>query len=266
MSSLLEGEEQLERELTPERERLTAPAMSSFALHGGLLAFIAVYGLLGGFFHRGNWGNAGPGGAIQVSLVTNALPLPSNQPVNNNVLATETPSQAPAPPNTKAPKTEKENAIPILGKKAKPKQQFAQKTPPRQLQPQPNNRAQYGEQAGSSTPHVMQSSGSGNQVTVENGDFGSRFGWYVDEINLKVQQNWYKGEVDPSTPSGSRVYLDFTISRDGSPSDIRIERSSGSYTLDQSCFRAVQRIDTFGALPAAYTSNTLNVSYYCEYD
>ena len=38
---------------------------------------------------------------MQVSLVSNAIPLPDNQPVNQNVLATETPSQALAPPAPK---------------------------------------------------------------------------------------------------------------------------------------------------------------------
>ena len=264
MSSLLTGDDDLERELIPER--LTRPAMGSFALHGGLFAFALAYGLLGGLFHGRNWGNPGPGSAIQVSLVSNALPLPSTQPINNNVLATNTPSQAPAVPTPKAKQAEDLNAIPIQGKQAKPKQQMEQKTPQSKEQPQPNYKARYGEQAGSQMPHAMQTTSSNGPVaTPDAGDFGSRFGWYVNQINVKVQQNWYKGEIDPRTPRGARVYLTFTIGRDGSPSQIQIDRASGSFTLDQSCLRAVQRVDTFGNLPSAYNSNTLRVSYYCEY-
>jgi protein TonB len=100
---------------------------------------------------------------------------------------------------------------------------------------------------------------------VSNGDFGSRFGWYVDGINRKMATSWYKPEVDPRTPKGARVYLTFTISRGGNPSDVEIERSSGSTTLDRSCQRGVQRVDTFGSLPGQYTQSTLKVSYYCEY-
>ena len=264
MSSLLEGDERLERELIPER--LTKPAVGSFVLHGGLIAFVAAWGLLGGLFHGHTWGNAGPGSAIQVSLVSNALPLPSTQPINNNVLATDTPSQAPAVPTPKAKQAVDQNAIPILGKQTKPRQQTTQRTPQSKAQPQPNYKAQYGEQAGSSMPHAMQTPGSNGPVaTPDSGDFGSLFGWYVNEINVKVQQNWYKGEIDPRTPRGARVYLTFIIGRDGSPSQVQIDRASGSYTLDQSCLRAVQRVDTFGNLPSAYNSNTLRVSYYCEY-
>ena len=61
------------------------------------------------------------------------------------------------------------------------------------------------------------------------------------------------------------MYLIFTIHRDGSVSDLQVDRSSGSPTLDRSCQRGVQRVDTFGALPPAYRQNTLKVSYYCEY-
>lgn len=261
MSGLLKFDEHLERELAPER--LAKPAMGSFALHGTLIGLIAFYGLLGGLFHHNEWGTAGSGGAINVNLVSDALPLPNEQ-INNNVLATDTPSQAPEAPNTKAKQAEDQNAIEIQGRHAKPKQQLEQKTPQSKQQPL-NNRAAYGEQAGSVMQHAMQTPGSG-PVTIENGDFGSRFGWYVSQINTKVQQNWYKQEIDPRTPRGLRVYLTFTIGRDGSPASPQIDRSSGSFTLDQSCLRAVKRVDTFGGLPAAYTSNTLSVSYYCEYD
>ena len=77
--------------------------------------------------------------------------------------------------------------------------------------------------------------------------------------------NWYKPEVNPATPRGARVYLVFTIHRDGSLSDVKIAQSSGSPTLDRSCLRGAERIDTFGQLPSAYAPSTLNVSYYCEF-
>jgi protein TonB len=48
-------------------------------------------------------------------------------------------------------------------------------------------------------------------------------------------------------------------------SNLRLDQSSGSPTLDKSCERGVQRVDTFGNLPPAYNQSTLNVGYYCEY-
>ena len=47
--------------------------------------------------------------------------------------------------------------------------------------------------------------------------------------------------------------------------DVRLDRSSGSPTLDNSCMRAAQRVSTFGPLPSGYNESTLLVSYYCEY-
>jgi protein TonB len=266
MTSLLEGSEQLERELTPAPERIGVPAAGSLVLHGAFFGGILLYGILNGFFHHNLWGNPGSGGAIQVSLVSNALPLPADRPVNDNVLATESPSQAPAPPTPKAQRAIDETAIPIAGKQVKPEKQTAPKTNPHQPQPKQDNRAQFGEQAGSNMPRATQpQTASVGPTSINDGDFGSRFGWYVDGINRKMATSWDKREVDARTPRGTRVYLVFTIHRDGSPTDVLVDRSSGSTTLDRSCQRGVQRVDTFGQLPPSYNSSTLKVSYYCEY-
>lgn len=263
MNVLLGSTDPLEQELTPEP--VVAPATGSIILHIALAASIVLYGVIGGLFHHSLWGNSGTGGAIQVNLVSSALPLPTNQPVNQNVLSTEKPSEAPAPPAPKAKQAEDETAIPIQGKQKKPEHETAPRTPPQKQQPTPTNRAAYGEQSGSSIPRATQSSLTNGPTTVNDGDFGSRFGWYVDGISRKMSSNWYKALVDPNTPRGARAYIDFTIAHDGSVSTVRLDRSSGNPTLDSSCMRAAQRVDTFGALPAGYNQSTLLVSYYCEY-
>lgn len=262
MSELLEGDEQLERELTGEP--VVAPATGSVLLHIALAGAVIAYYVIGGFFKSNIWGGSTSGGAIRVQ-VTSAIPLPSDQPPNQNVLATETPSPAPAPPTPKATERVDETAIPISGKQTKPKQQAASKTPPRVQQPTPTNRAQYGEQSANNLPRAIQGTSSPGPTSVQQGDFGSRFPWYVDSINRKMSLSWNKGEVDTLTPKGARVFLMFTIHRDGSPTNVQIDRSSGSPTLDRSCIRGVQRVDTFGPLPAGYSGSSLNVSYYCEY-
>jgi periplasmic protein TonB len=264
MTNVVGGAKHLERELTPEP--IAGPAIGSLALHGGLVVALVAYTAVTGLFHHNLWGSQGSGAAIQVSLVSNALPLPNNQPVNNNVLTTEKPSEAPAAPSPKEEHHVDETAIPISGKQAKQQQKNTPKTQQHQQQQQQDNRARYGEQSGTSIPRGLQSGyGANGPVTVGDSNFASMFGWYVNQINIKMSNNWYRQEVDPRTPRGSRVYLVFTIRRDGSPATVKLDRSSGSYTLDQSCQRAVQRVDTFGALPSAYRQNTLMVSYYCEY-
>lgn len=252
----------LERELTPEP--IAGPATGSIVLHVVLLGFVVCYAWFLGLFHHNVWGNAGAGGAMQVSIVSSALPLPAKQ-VNQNVLSTETPSQAPVAPSPKEQHLIDLSAIPIPGKQAKPQKKNTPKTPLHQPQPK-QNRAMYGEQAGTIMPRALNPQIASNGPTsVGDNDFASRFGWYVDQINRKMAQTWNKFEVDPRTPHGARVYLNFTISRDGSPSGVQIVTTSGSPTLDQSCMRGVQRVDTFGALPPGYNQSTLKVSYYCEY-
>jgi protein TonB len=263
MTDLLEGGEQLERQLAPEP--IGAPAAGSLALHGALAASLLLYGILNGFFHHGLWGNPGAGGAIQVTLVSNALPLPSDQPPNQNVLATETPSQAPVEPTPQAKQAVDETAIPIAGKQKKPQPQTTPNN--RQHQPTPDNRARYGEQAGSSMPRatLAQSGGPNGPVSVSNGDFGARFGWYVNIIKRKVDQNWFRVEVDPRTPRGASVQIYFRVNRQGVPSNFKINTASGSPTLDRSCLRATQRVDTFGNLPSDSNDQWLDVTYDCTY-
>src|SRR5271169_3087256 len=122
MISQLEDLEQLDRPLAPDP--LAAPAAGSLALHVVLFGSLLLYGIINGFFHRTMWGNPGAGGAIQVSLVSNALPLPAEK-VNENVLTTDTPSEAPAEPTPKTKEAVDENALAISGKQAKPQQKPA---------------------------------------------------------------------------------------------------------------------------------------------
>jgi periplasmic protein TonB len=263
MNSVLERTEQLERELTPEP--MGGPAVGALLLHGLLLAALISYGLISGLFKHNLWGNQGGGEAMQVMLST-AIPLPNNQPMNKNVLTTETPSPAPAPPSPKEQHQVDQTAIPISGKQVKPKKQTTPKTPPHQPPPQQRNLAQYGEQNGTNIPRATQPQvSSSGPVAVNDSSFGARFAWYVNQINTKMSSSWNKYEVDQRTPRGSRVYIVFSINRDGSPSRIQLDRSSGSPTLDSSCLRAAQRVDTFGPLPSGYNQSTLMVSYYCEY-
>ncbi len=138
--------------------------------------------------------------------------------------------------------------------------------PPSQAraQLQPQRRATFGEAAPAAIPRSSAQAAPATQVNVQGGNFGAMFPWYVDLIKRRTASNWYKQEVDPSTPNGARVFVVFTVHRDGSPSNVQVERSSGSPTLDSSCVRAVQRTDTYGPLPSGYSGSTLLVQYYCE--
>jgi protein TonB len=264
MDSVLDGGGQLEREMRPER--MSVPATGSLLFHLALFGIIFVG--FKGFIHQ-NWGAPGPGSAIQVSLDSAPIPLPSDQPKTDNVLPTDTPSPAPAPPAPKAKEqVEDEKAIPIKAKEAKPDKKQAP-APPKQIkqQPKPDDRVKYGEQAGQKLARstFAQPSPADQPVSVSNGDFGTRFPWYVEGIKRKVSQNWIKTQVDPRTPKNASVQIYFKVNRQGIPSGFRINTASGSPTLDRSCLLATQRVDTFGPLPSQSNDQWLEVTYDCTY-
>src|SRR5271156_3695048 len=215
-----------------ERESFGAPIAGSLLLHVLVIIAVTVFAYMAGRIHGSSWGSDQAPGAIQATLVSSAptIPIPVKQP------------------EKKAPEK----------KQAQPSPKHAQPTPQQ-------NRANFGEAPPTQIPHSSAGNpGQNNPVNVNGGDFGSRFPWYVDVIRRKTAQNWLQREVAPETPAGARVYLSFVVSRDGSPSQVRIAQSSGSPTLDSSCLRAVQRVDTYGPLPPGYNGSTLSVSYYCE--
>lgn len=269
-----------------EQERLGPPLAGSAAVHFAIAGLMVAWTLWYGSHHGSEWGSSvSATGAISATLVSNApsLPIPSPQTPTQNVLATETPSPAPAPPAPAAKAEPIPDAIPIP-EKIKPPEKAQPKPQPQPPQPKPlpqappverplahplpipktDNRANFGEAPPANIPRSSGGGSAPGPVTVA-GDFGSRFGWYVDVIKRKAQQNWYKAEVDPRTPGGAKAYITFDIARDGTPSNVRVEKSSGSPSLDQSALRALQRVETFGPLPAGYNGNRLNVEYYFEF-
>jgi periplasmic protein TonB len=250
------------------QERLALPFLGALLLHGGLIGSIFVFGLL--HFHHGqSWGTESPGGAIQATLVSEAtIPLPQDQKPTQNVLATETPSPAPAPPAPKAPLVQEEKAIPIPLKETplKKEKKAPPQNPVKQPVPQQQYRAQYGQAAPPNVARATQGSSNANPVAVNGGDFGSRFGYYVSVIQRKVRENWYTQVIDPRTAEGTQAVVTFSIHRDGSVSDIRVQSRSNSPTLDSSGLQAVQRVDNFGPLPAGYNQGTVSVAYTFTYE
>jgi protein TonB len=257
-----------------EREPFGAPVAKSFGLHLLIVAMVAGYAFLAGRFHGAEWGDNKAPGAIQATLVSSApaIPLPQDTPPTPNVLATEQPSPAPAAPQPKeVPVTPPPDAVPIPVKappKEKPKQEKQAPPAPKHAQPQDvQHRARYGEAPATQIPHSLaQNQGATNPINITGGGEGFNFPYYVGIIQRKVQQAWYVYEVAGGTPVGSKAKVTFSISRDGTPSNIRISQSSGSPTLDSSAVRAVQRIESFGPLPPGYNKSSVSVEYTFTYD
>src|SRR5579872_3928536 len=112
MSNVLQSDDHLEQALTGEP--LAAPAAGSIVLHFALAGAIIAFYFVN--VPHNLWGGPNSGGAISVNLVSSTIPLPTDQPPNQNVLATEKPSVAPAPPAPKAAPKVDEDALAIQGK------------------------------------------------------------------------------------------------------------------------------------------------------
>jgi protein TonB len=249
----------------PEHERLTGPAIGALLFHLAFGISVLGIGLYYSHAHGQLWGSENAGGAIHATLVSSApaLPLPKDVEPNNEVLATDNPSVAPAPPQPKTIAKPDDRAIPIASKTAKPdlRRQDQNKQPPK-----PDNKAHFGEAAAGNIPRSTPGqSGNGNQPVSVGGDFGTRFGYYIRIIRDNVSRNWMMQEVDPHTPEGTQVIVTFTVAKSGSISGIKIATASGSPTLNQSAIRAVQRVDALPPLPNTYEGSSISVEYTFPY-
>jgi periplasmic protein TonB len=251
-----------------EHDRWGRNLASSVLLHVGVTGAIVLYTALAPGGQRGTWGAGGGGEAIGVNLVS-TVPLPANPVETANVLANESKGLSQSLPQ---PRVEEPLAIPIPDKNAKTKPKPKTSASERKPQPQPTEEATnvvpFGEGGPVSGPYGSFSAGGakgGFGFTGGGGDFGSRFAWYVRVVQQKVSENWLKYEVDPRITDAQRVYVTFEIHRDGRPTNIAIEQSSGVPSLDQSATRALQRIDTFGPLPSDYAGDKVSVEFWFDY-
>jgi protein TonB len=136
------------------------------------------------------------------------------------------------------------------------------------LRPTPNNAVDYGKGGTKSLPSgngtAPGASTTGVQVQSQGGgDFATRYGWYVEAVRRKIGTNWNLFEIDPGVRSARRAksVMTFTIYRDGSVKNIRMEQSSGNSSMDTSAQRALANAVPMPALPGDYSGSYVNVSF-----
>jgi len=255
-------------DLFSEREDWRQPLAWSVAFHAFLFGAIMLYGAVFGRTGAA-WGMGGGGeGAISANLVS-TIPLPASAAQTQNILANESKGLTESLP--KAKEEPAPEAVPIPDRdsqrRPQPKPRASTQEKPRPLE-QAGNVIPFGQGGPVSGPYgVFSAAGAkgGFGFTGGGGDFGSRFAWYVRVVQQKVSENWLKYEIDPTIRDARRVYITFDILRSGQPVNIQIEQSSGVPSLDQSAVRALQRIDTFGALPPEYAGNRVSVEFWFDY-
>ena len=251
-----------------EHDRWLRNLTWSVALHLAVAGSIVLYAVVAHGGSGSTWGAGGGGDAMGVTLVS-SVPLPASAAQTQNVLANESKGLTQSLPKTEEKEPE---AIPIPDKNAKTKPKPRISETRQKAQPQPvdeaSNVVPFGEGGPVSGPYGTFNAGGakgGFGFTGGGGDFGSRYAWYVRVVQQKVSENWLKYEVDPRISDARRVYVTFDIKRDGHPTNVQIEQSSGVPSLDQSAVRALQRIDTFGPLPPDYAENKVSVEFWFDY-
>jgi periplasmic protein TonB len=250
-----------------EHDRIGAALAWSLGLHVLIVVALLIFsGVLSGST-SGSWGAGGTGDAMGATLVS-SVPLPANPQQTQNVLANESEGVTQSQPKVQE---QDPDAIDIAGKTKKIKPKKPETATQKEAEPPPEeetNQVAFGEGGPVSGPYgnfAANGAKGGFGVTGEGGDFGTRFGWYVQIVSRKVHENWLAYEVDPRIKEANRFYLAFDITRDGHPTNVRIEQSSGVPSLDISAMRAIQRIDTFGALPPEYTGSKVSVEFWFDY-
>jgi periplasmic protein TonB len=246
-----------------ERDRWARAILVSIGLHLALAIAIVIGGYMRGAGGQ-NWGGDTSGEAVQANLIS-AVPLPAPQEPTQNIVATENKGLTQSIPKQEE---QQPDAVPIPEKPPKRTIEKNPITPTRQkplptVQPPPNNVVPYGQGGPISGPYgaFTATNVKGGFSFQGGGDFGSRYAWYVQVVNRKVSNNWYTMEVGQNG-NAHRVYILFDIQPDGSPTNVRIEQSSGVPALDQSAIRAIQRIDGFGATPSG---GRVSVEFWFDY-
>jgi len=248
-----------------EREQWKKPLLLSTAFHLALV--VAGFGLsyvMSAHSSKNDWG-INEGDAVTAQLVSASIPIPK-QEQSDNIVANESKGVTQTEPVAK-PVEKDDEALPIKGKVTPPKKTIDKPTPPTKAQPRPmptpETAVPYGEGGPVSGPYgAVATPNYKGGFSFRNADFGGKYGWYVDGVKRRVQQNWLTYEIDPRIVAPHRAFIEFDINADGSPSNVHIAQTSGVPSLDQSAMRAIQRIDSFGKLPE---SNKVTVDFWFDY-
>jgi protein TonB len=249
----------------PQPENFGGGMGVSLALHAALAAAIVAVALIGGL-SRSNWGeHAASTGSIQATMVA-AIPLPQKAPpVDKAVLAPEHVSEAPQP----VPKEATQPPPRPTDIEVKARTQPTKVAPVPHVQPPPHPqptapspKATTGESATQLPQAVAKVTNGTASLTVPNRVYGDRYGYYFRIVSNKVAQNYETQEVNAAASQNKSVSLVFDIEHDGTIANLRIETKSGSPTLDLAAMHALQRIDTFGPLPAG---DHITIEYKFDY-
>jgi TonB family protein len=238
----------------------------SAILHALLIGVMVASALLK--WPGNQWASTGGGGDnVKVNLVGSAgIPMPKPPVVTESNVVDPTKTlhkeeEKPKPPEPpkpaeKIPKFKEEKPLPPTHKS----KVFENKTPPPDNAVPghggvPNLPTGVGSTPGSSPGLAIQGQGGS--------DFASRYGWYIESVKRRIQQNWLQNTIDPNVRAArmAKTTMQFTIMRDGTIKDAKLFQSSGNLSMDNSGMRAIQSSSPLPALPSDYSGSYVTVTF-----
>jgi TonB family protein len=200
--------------------------------------------------------------AVPEKLEEKAIELPAE-----NAKVTPPKPAEPAPAVEEKPQPEPRREIARTNPAPSPPRQPARvRTPPADREP--SNEVPYGEGGPVAGPYGMfQADGGSGGVNVrgDNGDFVSRYSWYVTAIRNRISSNWLRTTVDPSIRVAPRVFVTFEIYSDGRVVNPQLTSSSGISSLDRSALRAVYDSSPMPPLPRDYPGSRVAVEFWFDF-
>ncbi|HVA01481.1 MAG TPA: energy transducer TonB [Terriglobia bacterium] len=252
------------------RESLRGPVLASIAFHVLLLVIAVVYTLWGARLGKG-WGQSlSSGSAIHVNAVASlpGVPLPSPRLTAPSTVAVESPGLYKTEPVPKPPPTPALEKIPKFKEAVKPDKQkiLANKRIQKEVLPPPSNAIPFGQGGKPAMSYSAVTTAAGEAgIAIGHGDFGDRYGWYVQAVRSRVSTNWLLSTVSPNILTAPRVYVDFDIERNGTITNAKVTQSSGIPEVDRSALRAVLASSPLAPLPPDYSGNQVSVEFYFDY-
>lgn len=250
----------------PDEFALKRFLVYSLSLHTALAILITISAFVNWSGNR--WSGTGSlGNETKVNLVSSAgIPMP--QPKLTTDSKTVDPTMSVNKEELIKPPEPKTDATPIQKFKiekplppSKKSKTLDDKTPPL-----PNAVPGHG-----GTPKIQVGSGdtpgSASQgVAVQGqggGDFASRYSWYIDAVRRRISSNWLQNTIDANVLAARTAHavVTFTIMKDGTVKDWRVQQTSGNASMDNSGLRAIISSNPMPPLPNDYSGSYVNVTF-----
>jgi TonB family protein len=252
-------------DILDQHEPLGKPFLSSLAFHVLLFGSVAAFSYVSGTTeHLGDPKSMG-GGAVAITPVSK-IPLPSRQGRENPV-ANDTHSVIPAKPDkvekTKAPEPDPD-AISLRSRKEQKRLQdrIAAKQKYTALKDPKENQVYSRTAPATVSPMFSAAPGGGGVGSGSTSPFGNRFGYYEQLLRDAVSRNWHTEQFDARMQTLPAVVVSFEVFRDGSVKNVKVTKSSGNFTLDQSAERAILSSVPLPKLPQGYERESANLEFW----